>query len=490
MAFRFFRASKVSPPGIHDYVTLDDVGYAYRLVLKREPDPAGLAHYASLVRDGLRLEELIQTLMASSERQARLESPALPHAPVPGSIKTTQKAPRVGIQPEDVISAFTVDELIATADDYYRRIDDPAPLMRKPFAFLQEAPAMLENLGAVIQGLRLGKTMTVLDFGAGTGWLSRILTELHCQAICCDPSEAALDIGRRMFEQYPPMSGDAIPPMFLRFDGHRIDLPDASVDRIISFDAFHHIPNQRVVLQEFERVLRPGGSVGFSEPGLDHSQSPQSQYEMRNHRVLENDIDIVAIETLARAVGFSEMSLRVTSDLSITFDEYVRGFRESQAPDVRDKVWRNVAEIQANRSIFFLRKGVPALDSRGHEGLSHRIEVAGPPAVSRRDRSAEIPFRITNTGSATWLSTNVQIYGVVRLGSHLYDALGNLVNVDHSRHGLPHDIAPGECFNMVVTVDLPLDEDCTLVFDLVAEGVRWFEHEGSSPVPVAVSVSA
>jgi ubiquinone/menaquinone biosynthesis C-methylase UbiE len=133
--------------------------------------------------------------------------------------------------------------------------------------------------------------MTVLDFAAGTCWLSRLLNQLQCQTISCDVSAAAaLEHGKRLFSEYPVTSSLVSKPEFLLFDGHTLNLPSKSVDRIICHDGFHHIPNQREVILELARVLKRGGIAGFSEPGRFHSQSPQSQYVMKNYTALENDI--------------------------------------------------------------------------------------------------------------------------------------------------------------------------------------------------------
>jgi hypothetical protein len=86
------------------------------------------------------------------------------------------------IDPKDVMRRYSVEELNETADAYFRRLSDPTPLMSKPFTFLHEAPEALQNLGLLLSGLHLGKTMTVLDFGAGTCWLSRFLAQLICRA--------------------------------------------------------------------------------------------------------------------------------------------------------------------------------------------------------------------------------------------------------------------------------------------------------------------
>ena len=87
-------------------------------------------------------------------------------------------------------------------------------------------------------------------------------------------------------------------------------------------DAFHHVPNQTEVIREFGRVLRTGRYCGFSEPGRRHSSSPQSQYEMQNHKVLENDIDVNEIFACAQTVGFSRLSLRVATDMEMSIEEH------------------------------------------------------------------------------------------------------------------------------------------------------------------------
>jgi ubiquinone/menaquinone biosynthesis C-methylase UbiE len=159
------------------------------------------------------------------------------------------------INPKDLINALSVEELCATAEDYYRQIHDPTTQMTKPFAFLQ--------------------------------WLSRFLAQMHCYTISVDASLTALEIGKRLFRELPVLGEAIAEPRFVLFNGHTIDVADESIDRIVCFDTFHHVPNQTQVLREFFRVLKWGGVAGFSEPGRGHSQSPQSQYEMRNYRVLE-----------------------------------------------------------------------------------------------------------------------------------------------------------------------------------------------------------
>ena len=226
------------------------------------------------------------------------------------------------IDPKEIIKELTVEELCETAEDYFASIKNPIPQMEKPFSSLLEAPEMLQNMGLLLSGLNLAKTMTVLEFGAGTCWFSRYLNQAQCVTICCDASKTALDLGKRLFKESPIMGEIISEPRFLHFNGHKIDLPDESVDRIICYDAFHHIPNQSEVLSELARVLKKGGIAGFCEPGLYHSQSAQSQYEMKNYRVLENDIIIPEIFEIAKKCGFTDIEIKLLSAMNVSLAQH------------------------------------------------------------------------------------------------------------------------------------------------------------------------
>ena len=60
-----------SPPdGWREHATLEDVYYAYRLYLKRPPDPAGFENYQRIVARGLSLDALIRGFADSDEADA------------------------------------------------------------------------------------------------------------------------------------------------------------------------------------------------------------------------------------------------------------------------------------------------------------------------------------------------------------------------------------------------------------------------------------
>jgi hypothetical protein len=313
-----------------------------------------------------------------------------------------------------------------------------------------------------------------------------MLAQLNCQPICCDVSKSALEIARRLITEHPLIGTAPYKPILLPFDGHHIDLAGESVDRIICFDAFHHVPNPDAVIREFGRVLKTGGIAGFSEPGRHHSRSPQSQYEMQNHRVLENDIDLDQIFASARDAGFTSLSVRALNDMELSLDQYRAAFGGGDQRALGNEVWLRTREALLSRTIFFLHKGPLRRDSRSHTGLAHVLRVDKSSQHAGPGEDAHVSLTISNVGDAHWLNTNSEIFGIVRLGAHLYDGAGRLLNVDHFRADLPRPVAPGEQVQMSVSVPLPSSGLYRIGFDLVAEGVTWFENQGSEPVVVSV----
>jgi len=394
------------------------------------------------------------------------------------------------INPKDIIKKYTVEELCQAADDYFKSISDPTHLMAKPFSSLQETPGMLQNLGLLLSGLKLAKTMTVLEFAAGTCWFSRHLHQLQCKTISCDVSNTALEIGKHLFQKQPIIGVPISEPTFLHFNGHKIDLPNESVDRIICHDGFHHIPNQEEVISELARVLKKGGIAGFCEPGKFHSQKPQSQYEMNNFTVLENDILITEIYAFAQKYGFTDIRLKVLGGIDVSMNQY-KFLVKLLSNKLLNKIFKlNIGNSITDKTIFFLYKGENIPDSRSHVGLSHSITTSRDVFSVRAGENLSILVNISNTGDSRWLIENIHDIGVVRIGTHLYDHANNLMDLDFSRYHITTITEPGATFEQSIKVKFENPGLYRLAIDLVSEHICWFENVGSVPKFVTIKVES
>ena len=94
----------------------------------------------------------------------------------------------------------------------------------------------------------LERSATVLDLGAGTGKLTRVLAERYARVIAVEPLDGMREILERVVPTAESLAGAA----------ETIPLPDASVDAVFAATAFHWFAHDEAI-REIARVLRPGG---------------------------------------------------------------------------------------------------------------------------------------------------------------------------------------------------------------------------------------
>ena len=406
-------------------------------------------------------------------------------------IMSTEATETSFIDVRKLIDELSVEELCQTAEEFFARLPNWDYLHSKPFAAVNETPELFVCFAQIVQGLNLLPEMTILDFGAGSCWTSRFLSQLGLKVIALDVSKSALKIGQELYKRQP-LIGDQPAPRFLHFDGHSFDLPDDSIDRISCWDAFHHVPNQGEVIREMARVLKQGGIAGFSEPGPDHSKAPQSQYEMRTNRVIENDINVREIWNEAQKAGFTNIQVALFNPIPFllpleAFEAYLGG---------KDAGERYIAETRhqmQHRRLFFLFKGESTAppDSRQREGLMAELNVEFETSIVAAGQPLRLKGVAKNSGTTVWLPTTARV-GAVHFGIHLFDENGVLLDLDYYRHdltpGAGREILPGETVEFNAEVPLPPAGKYILQCDLVSEAVCWFEHNGARIIRLPVEV--
>ncbi len=391
---------------------------------------------------------------------------------------------------EDLIRR--TEEFNQAAELYWQAICKDATsrrqILNKPLSTISDTPGLIYRLGLVLDALDLGVGLRVLDFGAGGCWLSSFLNRLRCRTVAMDVSQSALALGRELFESDPRHHLE-LDPQFLPYDGHHVDLPNESVDRVVMFDAFHHVPNQEEVLAEIFRVLKPGGRAVFGEPGEGHAHSDQSLYETEATGVLENDLDLIDVERKARRAGFSQVLLKPYPhpSLWLTASEYQRLIdgEESLFPLAA------LREDLRHFYIFILQKGEPRHDSRNPRKLAAGIRLAEPAPRLTGKACTYLPVRflVRNLGDTEWLREEAPEGGYVMLGGHVLDDQGRHLKRGHLRAALPDNVAPGEEVEVQAELLLPSPPGRYRVrLDMVDEYICWFEQVGSPTLDIEVEV--
>ncbi len=102
----------------------------------------------------------------------------------------------------------------------------------------------------------------VLDFGSGTGANCSMFHPYYYIGI--DPDNKRIDYARRQYPQYK----------FHVFDGKELPVENEAVDNLLIIAVLHHIHSEEIAsyMKEFQRILKPTGTIIVMEPCL-HKES-------------------------------------------------------------------------------------------------------------------------------------------------------------------------------------------------------------------------
>ena len=159
----------------------------------------------------------------------------------------------------------------------------------------------------------------MLDLGAGTGKLTRVLVDRYARVVAVEPLEGMRQILERVVPRAESFAGAA----------EAIPFPDGAVDGVFAASAFHWFANDEAIA-EVARVLRRGGvfAVVWNET-IDPSPLPEPYLartqvlfdDVRQDANLEEDrFDVIARGPFGELHEAAvEHEQRQTRDLTLSF---------------------------------------------------------------------------------------------------------------------------------------------------------------------------
>jgi hypothetical protein len=208
---------------------------------------------------------------------------------------------------------------------------------------------------------------------------------------------------------------------------------------------------------------------------------------MREETVVEKPVSLPHVRRLAVESGFTRMRVvPLRSSAAYVFDYAAT---EADGPSLRQMWDDTLRHSPAEHARFALHKGdeppadtlLPAQQLAGR--LRARIVLERATPVVRATEPFTDRLRITNAGSVVWKARGRRFGGQVTCGLKICTVEGEVIREDLGRTPLPHDVGPGEdiAIDMSVVGLLP-PARYELRYDMVVEGVTWFEFQGS-PCP-------
>jgi sarcosine/dimethylglycine N-methyltransferase len=155
----------------------------------------------------------------------------------------------------------------------------------------------LEQLDVLARKAGIGSETHVLDVCSGVGGPARYLARHHgCRVTGLDITESRHRAALRFTEA---VGLDHLVDFRL---GNALKMPfdAASFDVVISQEAFAHVPQKARLIRECARVLRPGGSIAFTDIVCRDELAAEARAR------LEREMTFLELETLDGYVGLLE----------------------------------------------------------------------------------------------------------------------------------------------------------------------------------------
>jgi hypothetical protein len=186
----------------------------------------------------------------------------------------------------------------------------------------------------------------------------------------------------------------------------------------------------------------------------------------------DSDAEMAAARAMAAEIGVDRLSWEITDHPENMFSRrFVPGTPEFAR--IEHEIWDRSG----------LGNAIPGATPRAQIEVgkgSWLDRIGGAPLKARAGEPLALTTRVTNLSTRPFPATASYGRRLVRLGAQLCAEDGTLINRDYERAWLPSHLQAGATVEIPITVKAPdTPGRYRLKFDLVSEGIDWFEQSGS-----------
>ena len=182
----------------------------------------------------------------------------------------------------------------------------------------------------------------------------------------------------------------------------------------------------------------------------------------------DSDAEMNQARTLAADIGIDRLSWEITDHPENAFSRrFAPGTADFEA--IKHEIW----------DMTGLGNAIPGATPKARIDVRKRFFASGP-LKTRAAETLKIQTRVENVCARPFPAKASYGRRLVRLGAQLCDENGTLLERDYARAWLPDTLEPGASVDVPIEIVAPTTPGrYVLKFDLVSEGIDWFENNGS-----------
>jgi hypothetical protein len=184
----------------------------------------------------------------------------------------------------------------------------------------------------------------------------------------------------------------------------------------------------------------------------------------------DSDEEMARARTLAVEIGVDRLCWEMTDHPENAFSRrFVPGSPDLEA--IRYEIWDDSG----------LGNAIPGATPKARIDVRSLVPgMTGLPLMARAGRPLKVRTRVHNLSTRPFPAQATYGRRLVRLGAQLCAPDGTVIDRDYARAWLPQALGPGDRTDIAIEIPAPEEPGrYALKFDLVSEGIDWFERCGS-----------